>query len=259
VPRDAALAAAGFVLTAVIATVAWQLSGRAVTDIALYHTYGERLARGLVPYRDFAFEYPPGALPALALPALVTDSLGAYRAVFAAEMAVAGAAGVLLLAAALGRLRTGAGERRFALAVVTLVPLLLGGVILTRFDLLPSALVAGAMLLLVGGRLRAGAFVVGVGIAVKLYPVVLVPLVGVVAWRRGRRRELAAVLALAAAPVVPPTSPSSSPRRRGCSTRSGASSAARCRSRASARARCSRSTTPPAHRFGGRPGAGPRT
>ncbi len=57
------------------------------------------------------------------------------------------------------------------------------------------------MLLLVTGRLRGGALVVGIGIAVKLYPAVLVPLVGVVAWRRGRR-ELAAALALAAAPVV---------------------------------------------------------
>ena len=66
VPRDALLAAAAFVVTAVTATVAWQLSGRAVTDIALYHAYGERIADGLVPYRDFAFEYPPGALPALA-------------------------------------------------------------------------------------------------------------------------------------------------------------------------------------------------
>ena len=56
VPRDALLAAAAFVLTAVTATVAWQLSGRAVTDIALYHAYGERIAGGLVPYRDFAFE-----------------------------------------------------------------------------------------------------------------------------------------------------------------------------------------------------------
>ena len=49
---------------------------------------------------------PPGALPALVLPALVTDSLAAYRVVFAAEMAVVGALGVLLLAEglrALGR------------------------------------------------------------------------------------------------------------------------------------------------------------
>ncbi len=58
----------------------------------LYRTYGERVADGLVPYRDFPFEYPPGALPALVLPALVTDSLEAYRAVFVAELAAIGAA-----------------------------------------------------------------------------------------------------------------------------------------------------------------------
>ena len=202
VPRDALLAAAVFVLTAVTATVAWQLSGRAVTDIALYHAYGERIAGGLVPYRDFAFEYPPGALPALVLPALVTDSLTAFRVVFAAEMALAGAIGVLLLAAGLGRLGTGVADRRVALSAVALLPLLLGGVILTRFDLVPAAIVAGAMLLLVTGRLRAGALVVGIGIAVKLYPAVLVPLVGIVAWRRGGRRELASVLALVTAPVL---------------------------------------------------------
>ena len=201
-PRDALLAAAGFVLTAVTATVAWQLSGRAVTDIALYHAYGERIADGLVPYRDFAFEYPPGALPALVLPALVTDSLTAFRVVFAAEMAFAGAVGVLLLAAGLGRLGTGLADRRVALSVVALVPLLLGGVILTRFDLVPAAIVAGAMLLLVSGRLRAGAFVIGIGIAVKLYPAVFVPLVGIVAWRRGGRRELGSVLGLVVAPVI---------------------------------------------------------
>jgi Glycosyltransferase family 87 len=202
-PRlDALLAAAVFVLTAVTATVAWQWSGRAVTDIALYQTYGERIANGLVPYRDFAFEYPPAALPFVVLPALVTDSVSAFRVVFAAEMAVAGALGVLLVAGALRRLGASAADRRLALAVVALVPLLLGGVILTRFDLVPAALVAGAMLLLVSGRLRAGALVVGAGIAVKLYPAVLVPLLGIVAWRRGGRRELRAVLGLAAAPAI---------------------------------------------------------
>jgi hypothetical protein len=202
IPRDALLAAAVFVLTAATVTAVWQLSGRAVTDIALYHVYGERIADGLVPYRDFSFEYPPGALPALVLPALVTDSLTAFRVVFAAEMAVAGAIGVVLLAAGLDRLGTRRGDRRVALSVVALVPLLLGGVILTRFDLVPAAIVAGAMLLLVTGRLRAGALVTGVGIAVKLYPAVLVPLLAVVAWRRGARRELAAVVALAAVPIL---------------------------------------------------------
>jgi Glycosyltransferase family 87 len=201
-PTEALLASAVFVATAVVATVAWQRSGNAVTDIPLYHAYGERIAGGLVPYRDFAFEYPPGALPALVLPALVTDSLSAYRVVFAAEMAIAGAIGVLLFAAGLRRLGRVRDDRRTTLAVVAVLPAFLGGVILTRFDLVPAALVAGALVLLIAGRLRAGALVVGLGIAVKLYPAVLVPLVGVIAWRKGGRRELAAVLALGLAPAA---------------------------------------------------------
>ena len=195
-------ASAVFVAVAVAATVAWQLSGDAVTDIPLYEAYGERVAGGLVPYRDFGFEYPPGALPALVLPALVTDSLSGYRVVFAAEMAVAGVIGVLLLAAGLRRLGCSADDRRVTLAVVAVLPAVLGGVILTRFDLVPAALVAGALVLLIAGRLRVAALVVGVGIAVKLYPAVLVPLLAVVAWRKGGRRELGVVVALAFAPAV---------------------------------------------------------
>ena len=201
-PVEALLASAVFVATAVVATVAWQLSGNAVTDIPLYHAYGERIAGGLLPYRDFAFEYPPGALPALVLPALVSDSLTAYRVVFAVEMAIAGAIGVLLLAAGLRRLGRARDDRRTTLAVVAVLPAFLGGVILTRFDLVPAALVAGALVLLIAGRLRAGALVVGLGIAVKLYPAVLVPLLGGVAWRRGGRRELAVILVLTLAPAA---------------------------------------------------------
>jgi hypothetical protein len=199
---DALVASAVFVALAVAVTVAWELLDQAVTDIPLYRTYGERVATGLVPYRDFPFEYPPGALPALILPALVTDSLSGYRVVFVAELAVVGAVAVLLVGEALRRLDRRGTDRHVALAVVALVPAALGGVILTRFDLLPAALVAGAMVLLASGRSRAGAAVVGLGIAVKLYPAVLVPLLGVGAWRRGGRRELATTLSFVAAPVV---------------------------------------------------------
>ena len=180
----------------------WQLTGDAVTDVPLYRTYGERIANGLVPYRDFGFEYPPGALPALVLPALLTDSLTAYRIVFGAEMALAGAIGVLLVAHGLRRLGRRDEDRRVALTAIALLPLLLGGVILTRFDLLPAALVAGALALLLAGRHEAGAVVLGIGVAVKLYPAVLVPLAAVAAYRRGGRRALAATVGLAAAPVV---------------------------------------------------------
>jgi Glycosyltransferase family 87 len=199
---EALVASAVFIATAVSVTVAWELLGDSVTDVALYHTYGERVAGGLVPYRDFGFEYPPGALPPIVLPALVTGSFGAYRAVFVAEMALVGGLAVLVLDAALRRLGSSRRERAIVLSVVALLPLVLGGVILTRFDLVPAGLVALGVALVAAGRLRAAAVVIGIGVAVKLYPLVIVPLLGLQAWRNGGRRQLAVVLALVAAPVA---------------------------------------------------------
>ena len=199
---EALVASVVFVLSAVAITVTWERLGDAVTDIALYQTYGERLAGGLVPYRDFGFEYPPGALPAIVLPALVTGTVHAYRIAFVAELALVGVVAVLLLDAVLRRLELPRRERILSLAVVALAPLLLGGVILTRFDLVPAAVVLAALALAVTGRRRAAALVVGVGAAVKLYPALLLPPLAIDAWRRGGRRELAIVLGLAVAPVA---------------------------------------------------------
>ena len=199
---EALVASVVFVLSAVAITVTWERLGDAVTDIALYQTYGERLAGGLVPYRDFGFEYPPGALPAIVLPALVTGTVHAYRIAFVAELALVGVVAVLLLDAVLRRLELPRRERILSLAVVALAPLLLGGVILTRFDLVPAALVLAALALAVAGRRRAAALVVGVGAAVKLYPALLLPPLAIDAWRRGGRRELAIVVGLAVAPVA---------------------------------------------------------
>ena len=199
---EALVACLVFVLSAVAITVTWERLGDAVTDIALYQTYGERVAGGLVPYRDFGFEYPPGALPAIVLPALVTGTVHAYRIAFVAELALVGFVAVLLLDAVLRRLELPRRERILSLAVVALAPLLLGGVILTRFDLVPAALVLAALALAIAGRHRAAALVVGVGAAVKLYPALLLPPLAIDAWRRGGRRELAIVLGLAVAPVA---------------------------------------------------------
>ncbi len=199
---EAIAAAVVFCLTATVATVLWQVTGNAVTDIPLYRTYGERIADGLVPYRDFGFEYPPAALPALVLPALLTETTTAFRIVFGVERAVVGAVGVLLLAATLRRLGRSDDDRRASLTAVALLPLLLGGVILTRFDLVPATLVAAALLLFLTERRTAGALVLGLAIAAKLYPAVLLPLVAVAAYRRGGSRAAGATVALAAVPVV---------------------------------------------------------
>lgn len=197
------VAALVFVALSLIATYLWKATDRQVIDIPLYRTYGEQILGGAVPYRDVALEYPPGAIVSFLPAAAATSSSGAYFWVFAVLMAALGAAGVFLLARLL-RAAGGSGLRVLApLRLVALAPAALGGVVLTRFDLLPTLLVTIALLLLVRGRDGAGFLVLGAAIAVKLYPIVMLPVATAWVWQRhGRRAALERSLAAVAVPVV---------------------------------------------------------
>ena len=174
--------------------VSWGLLHRgfyadnAIPDLPVYEEYGRAMVDGEVPYRDFRPEYPPLSLPAFALPALAEGESG-YRRVFEALMAVCGALAVALVALTLAAVRAPPARIAAAVAAVALAPLALGNVMLSRFDLWPALLVAGALLALVSGRDRVGSALVGLGIAAKLYPGVLLPLAVAWVWRRHGRRE----------------------------------------------------------------------
>ena len=187
----AVLAAATFASLALAVTGIVRGSGHQIADTGRYQEFGEAMRDGLVPYRDFEFEYPPGAALVFLAPELAAIGDDAYFWTFASLMAVFGAGGVLVAAASLGCSRS-------ALWGLALSPLVFGGVVLTRFDLVPALLVAAATLLVVREHPRAAAIALGAGAAVKWYPLALVPLVAVWAWRRrdGRTSVEACALAL---------------------------------------------------------------
>jgi glycosyl transferase family 87 len=159
-----------------------------VSDIPVYKKYGDWMASGLVPYRDFGVEYPPGALPAFVTPSLL-DGRASYRAVFELLMLACALALVVFTALALRSLRAPPYP---PLAFVSLAWLALGSVVLTRYDLYAAAVTAAAVAALLSGRLRLGSGVLGLATAVKVYPLVILPLVLAVAWRRGGKRAVAA-------------------------------------------------------------------
>jgi Glycosyltransferase family 87 len=176
-----------------------------IADTPIYQRYGDALANGQVPYRDFQLEYPPAALPVFMVPSVLRSrdgDLEGYRRGFEAEMLVCGAFVLLFMLAVLVRLDAGPVRMGAALGFAALAPLLLGSVVLSRFDLWPAALITGALAAFVSGRQRLGAGALGLAVAAKLFPAVLVPVAGVWVWRRSGRREALVCLGVLAAVLV---------------------------------------------------------
>jgi glycosyl transferase family 87 len=176
-----------------------------IVDTPVYQRYGEAVLAGELPYRDFVLEYPPGALPMFILPAFPSEEH--YRSWFEALMWICAAAAIACLAYVLTAV--GADLRRLYAAVVFagLAPLALGSLVLSRFDLWPAALTAAALAALVAGRERLGFGALGLAVAAKLFPFVLLPLAVIyTAQRRGARDAtigLAVFVAVLAAVFLP--------------------------------------------------------
>jgi hypothetical protein len=168
-----------------------------IIDTPVYQRYGDAIVDGHVPYKDFTVEYPPGALPVFVLPSLIASrgaSRNAYDRAFGFLMAICGVAAVALVAVTLVRDRAGTARLAAGCALVALAPLALGSVLLTRFDLWPAALLAAALAALVTGRDRLALGALGLGIAAKIYPLALLPIVVAYVWRQhGRRRALVGI------------------------------------------------------------------
>jgi uncharacterized membrane protein len=176
----------------------WFYAHRPLTDTPIYQGYGNAIDHGLVPYRDYPVEYPPGALPVFVAPIYLYGYSG-YAQVFGWLMAAFGV-GCILVAAL-------AGARWRALAVIAVSPLLIGSMALSRYDFWPTLLVIGALAAFVHDRHRWGWIALGAAVATKLFALVLVPLAVVWTVRRRGRRELAVSascgVAVAAAAALP--------------------------------------------------------
>jgi hypothetical protein len=134
----------------------WLTADDSLSDLVLYERYADLLWDGRLPYRDFVFEYPPLAIAPIAA--------GGSELLFGLLMGAA----MLVVQHEAGRL----GGPRAAWALVAL-PLAIGALARTRFDLVPVAL-------LMAGLSRSSAVALGAGAAVKLFPIL-----GARTWRQG--------------------------------------------------------------------------
>jgi Glycosyltransferase family 87 len=151
-----------------------------VGDVRLYARWASILLSGHFPPHDPSWQYPPGAAGLLVLPGLTP--LRYYPSFVVLALIV----DALMLGVLVGRGRSLAGAWLWIAG-----PTALGPIVLNRFDTVPTLLAVAA--LAIGARAQAkpradrsfcAGVLLGLGIAVKVWPVLLIPIAG----GRGRQR-----------------------------------------------------------------------
>ena len=176
-----------------------------LTDLPVDYGYARAFAGGLAPYRGFHPEYPPLALWLMVAPALSGGlralTFAAYEHHFGREMLVFAAIAAASVAFTADRLWR--QTRRTYLTALTFVALIIavGPLVANRFDLSVATVVGLVLLALATDEMQLAGFFVGVGFALKLTPITLLPLVLFLAgWNR---RALSALLLCVAGAVTP--------------------------------------------------------
>jgi Glycosyltransferase family 87 len=156
-------------------------------DVRRYEHYSTALMTGEVPYRDYALEYPPVALPIFLVPHLGASVGVSYRDSFIAWMLIINGALFGLVAWWVAR-HEGVTAVPMRLLWLTLATTSLCPLLVLRYDLAPAALAFMAVCLSASGRRIFAGVAAGAGFLIKIFPaVVMVPELGEVV-RSGLRR-----------------------------------------------------------------------
>lgn len=154
------------------------------TEVMNYR-YGnaQEIFSGTVP----ATEYPPLALVFIALPMVFADTPFGYNVAFIVEMLIFMVAGLFLsskLATDLGR------DAKQGMLLYTVLMILMLEFVLDRFDVIPAVMTLGALHLFLSGRREWAFLLLALGTLTKLYPALLFPVLIILLWFNGERRDM---------------------------------------------------------------------
>lgn len=162
-----------------------------VGDLRYYYMASCQMLSGHMPYRDFGFAYPPLSLVSFSLPHLVSlvhpIDFSVYNKAFLAESCI-WSTGISLLLAYLTRRWKFSMSRDVALFSYALLVLIFSALLPWRFDLFPALLTLAAFYFLLKEKSFIAGVCLGLAIAAKLYPVVLVPVFALYLMTLGQRR-----------------------------------------------------------------------
>lgn len=195
-------------IMAVTAVIVWVgpmqwIAGAAaqISDIPVYEAAYSKMAEGMLPYRDFPLEYPP-------LAALLFFAAGvlpaSYGVGFSGLMLVALVLTVIPVTLTARALGLSVARQAAAGGITAFIPVLLGTLVGTRFDLVLAALIAWILWAVVNDRMTTAWVLLAVAVLVKLVPLAFIPVLLIVHMRRhgGSDAARGAVIGLAVIAVV---------------------------------------------------------
>lgn len=181
----------------------WGYSLWTLDDRWYYASVGDLARTGQWAYSDFPFEYPPLALVLFQTPPL-NGTLNDYERWFSIQMIIIGALSATVTAAIATRVWAGVRRPLAAVTALAVSTVAAGALGAGRFDGAVALLIVVAVMCVVYRRWVLAGLALGLGFSLKLMPIVLLPLVLILA---ARRRSvvwaLAAAVAAAVLPFVP--------------------------------------------------------
>ncbi|BAZ53364.1 hypothetical protein NIES4103_60380 [Nostoc sp. NIES-4103] len=147
-------------------------------DLNIYYKSSRNLLAGILPYRDFKFEYPPFSLFAFVLPRILTlgllNNYHIYAFLFLLENVFFSTI-ILLLIFKYNQLRH-RPTNKISIVFYVLFVMIIARFVTWHYDIFPTLLTVLSLLAVISNRPTLAGISLGFGIAAKLYPVVLLPI-----------------------------------------------------------------------------------
>jgi hypothetical protein len=172
-------------------------------DPAYYLKISEQVSQGLIPWRDFPFEYPPISLPPVLLPYFLpggTSWAGYTGWLFLENVVLCIAIGAAIAWLA-WRGWTHVSTLR-ATGIYAALALSLAPVVVWRYDAVPTLLTVLAVVAVTYRRTVLSGIGMGAAVVGKLYPIAMLPAMFIGLIRNGRMRPAVSLIAATAVTAI---------------------------------------------------------
>lgn len=166
--------------------VLWVVEKNLWGDVDHYRANANEIFYGMVPYSDFMFEYPPLAIVLFMIPRIISANMGAFHYIFAFMAYLA----VIVCYKYGCKIVEGHNIKPFYIFLMFAMMIVFANYfIVCRFDIFPAALILISFYYFKKEKYDVSFIMIAIATMVKLYPIILIPLMLCIFLRRRNYAE----------------------------------------------------------------------